>query len=256
MQGTIVMLMALSGLGCHHKGCNDCYSAPAVVSSCYSACYDVGYVASAPGCYSSAQSCYGGYEGCYSLSSCYSSACYSMPAPACGSCGSNACGGGCGASYASHGCGRKHRGLFGCLKRKMCGGCAPVASCYGGYGCYGGNWASCYGGWSTAGYTMGSYTPVYGGQIISGPVYSSGQVIGSPVYSSGQVVGSSQAVYSAPVTTPAPAAAGDAAPAAPAESAPAAEAAPAAEPTPPPPADNLPAAEEAPATPPAPAPGL
>ena len=47
MQGTIVMLMAVSGLGCHHKSC-----AP---------------VATAPSCYSS----------CYSGSSCYTSSCYS-----------------------------------------------------------------------------------------------------------------------------------------------------------------------------------
>ena len=42
MQGTVVMLMALSGLGCHHKG----FSGP--VQTCYSSCYS--NVSS--GCYS------------------------------------------------------------------------------------------------------------------------------------------------------------------------------------------------------------
>ena len=34
MQGTIVMMLALSGLGCHHKSCG-----PAYVPACYSSCY-------------------------------------------------------------------------------------------------------------------------------------------------------------------------------------------------------------------------
>ena len=46
MQGTVVMLLALSGLGCHHKKCE-----PAYTSGCYSSCY----------------------SNCYSSSSCYSS---------------------------------------------------------------------------------------------------------------------------------------------------------------------------------------
>jgi len=86
MQGTIAMLMALGGLGCHHKSC-----APVVMETCYSSghgghasCY-----ASAPmvvattqshgmmghsACYgggheSGYSSCYGGHESGYS--SCY-----------------------------------------------------------------------------------------------------------------------------------------------------------------------------------------
>src|SRR5271157_4032255 len=35
MQGTIVMLMALSGLGCHHKSCDVAY-VPSYYDSCYS----------------------------------------------------------------------------------------------------------------------------------------------------------------------------------------------------------------------------
>src|SRR5208337_3920538 len=82
MQGTIVMLMALSGLGCHHKSCDvayvpsyygtgacygGCYGggyATVVEPSCYSGCYSSGY----SGCYSSGYGgCYGGcYDSCYS----------------------------------------------------------------------------------------------------------------------------------------------------------------------------------------------
>ena len=68
MQGTIVMMMALSGLGCHHKSCAPV--APACYDSCYSSCYSAPVVADcgtcgptsyvAPACYSS---CYGS---CYS----------------------------------------------------------------------------------------------------------------------------------------------------------------------------------------------
>jgi len=58
MQGTVVMLMALSGLGCHHKSCVTTV-APACYSSCYGSCYSspavdvvpTTYVA--PSCYSS-----------------------------------------------------------------------------------------------------------------------------------------------------------------------------------------------------------
>ena len=36
MQGTVVMLLALSGLGCHHKKCGS----PPMLTSCYSSsCY-------------------------------------------------------------------------------------------------------------------------------------------------------------------------------------------------------------------------
>ncbi len=78
MQGTIAMLMVLSGLGCHHKGCTDCYATP-YAGGCYTACYDVGYMPYAPACYAGtyAGGCYGTscYSSCYS-SSCYGSSCY------------------------------------------------------------------------------------------------------------------------------------------------------------------------------------
>src|SRR4051794_10518458 len=78
MQGTIAMLMALSGLGCHHKSCG-----PAVVESCYSGCYSSCYASApiaevvVPSCYASscyASSCYA--SSCYA-NSCYASSCYS-----------------------------------------------------------------------------------------------------------------------------------------------------------------------------------
>ena len=47
MQGTLVMLVALSGLGCHNKGCDVAYAPPT-----YSSCFGVGM-----GCYAD---CYPG----------------------------------------------------------------------------------------------------------------------------------------------------------------------------------------------------
>ena len=82
MQGTVLMLVALSGLGCHNKSADVVFTPPAfgcygggsyasiyaagVAPSCFSSCYTSSY----SGCYSSG--CYGGgcYGGCYS--SCYS----------------------------------------------------------------------------------------------------------------------------------------------------------------------------------------
>ena len=58
MQGTLVMLVALSGLGCHNRACDVAYAPPT-----YSSCFGVGY-----GCYAD---CYPGpvmpacYAGCY-----------------------------------------------------------------------------------------------------------------------------------------------------------------------------------------------
>src|SRR5208283_3192838 len=85
MQGTIVMLMALSGLGCHHKSCDVAY-VPSYygTGACYGGCYGGGYATVVEpscysGCYSSSYSCYGGgydscYSGCYGggYDSCYS----------------------------------------------------------------------------------------------------------------------------------------------------------------------------------------
>ena len=112
MQGTIVMLMAMSGLGCHHK-----HRDVAPVSACYSSCYSSGYDS---GCYSSyapvattyvVPSCYSacyssGYSSCYSscysgasFSSCYGGSCYGGAATAgAATAVSTMAGGGCSAA--------------------------------------------------------------------------------------------------------------------------------------------------------------
>jgi hypothetical protein len=128
MQGTVVMLLALSGLGCHHKSV-----APAYAAGCYSSCY------SDFGCYSTCYSggCYSScYSGCYS--SCYSG-CYSSCYSGCYSCYS-----GC---YSAP---RHRHGLFGC-KRNSCAACCATA-----YEPY------CGPGWSDIP-VYGTYTPVYEG---------------------------------------------------------------------------------------------
>ena len=65
MQGTVVMLMALSGLGCHNKSCDVVYAPPTYScfsGGCYANVYPPDYVS--PSCYSG---CYSsGYSGCYS----------------------------------------------------------------------------------------------------------------------------------------------------------------------------------------------
>ncbi len=72
MQGTIVMMMALSGLGCHHKSCAPMPVATACYASCYSAPYGSCYantqafVAPVVDCMPTAYvapSCYGGCYG-------------------------------------------------------------------------------------------------------------------------------------------------------------------------------------------------
>jgi hypothetical protein len=143
MQGTVVMLLALSGLGCHHKK-----SAPVYVETSYSSCYT-------DGCYSS---CYSG-TGCYS--SCYSGAAYSPAEYSCYSC------------YSSCYSAPRHRhGLFGCKRRSCAACCAPAPAppvcdpCgFAGGGLYSGP------GFSDLP-VYGTYTPVYQG-------YSQGQYIGS-----------------------------------------------------------------------------
>src|SRR5512135_1753178 len=165
MQGTIVMLMALSGLGCHHKSCGPAY-APACYSSCYGGCYGgiaaVGYTTYvAPACYSAGYStCYGG---CYGLGASYG-----------GWGGWDGCYGGCyGGGGGCYGGGHHHRrGLFGglCGRRRAYDCCDfPMVS----YGCFGG----CYGGLPV----YGSYTPVVmGGPIASGQYVPSGQTYTAP----------------------------------------------------------------------------
>lgn len=168
MQGTIVMMMALSGLGCHHKSSHGffaakaCYSAP-VVSSCYNACYDVGYAA-APACYSTA--CYS--TACYS-SACYSAACYSTACydSACYSsaCYSTACYSSACYSGTGHGLRHKLGGLFGRHKGKR-GGLFHHKAAAGCYSAAAGCYSGCYG---VSAPVFGSYTPVY----ASAPIVSS-----------------------------------------------------------------------------------
>jgi len=110
MQGTVVMLMALSSLGCHNKSYDVVYAPPTYScfgGGCYANVYP-NYVApsSYNGCYA------GGYSGCYSscYSGCFGGGCYGGGY---GSCYSSCYGGG----YRSHhGCGLLAR-LFGCCGR-------------------------------------------------------------------------------------------------------------------------------------------
>jgi hypothetical protein len=142
MQGTVVMLLALSGLGCHHKKVDASYVETCYSSGCYSSCYS-------SSCYSSCYS--GGYSSCYSggYSSCYSGGAYSSADYGCYS-----------SCYSSR---RHHHGLFG-HKRRACQACytpapaPPVCDpCSGGGSSYP---------------VYGTYTPVYSG-------YASGQSMGS-----------------------------------------------------------------------------
>ncbi len=126
MQGTVVMMMVLSGLGCHHKKCDVAYAPPAY--SCFSGgCYANVY----PADYGSTSYYSGCYSGCYG--GCYSS-------------GWGGCYGGCysGSYGGHHGCGLFAK-LFSCFKHSSCyGGC--YSGCYGGgYGCYGGTIGGGYG---------------------------------------------------------------------------------------------------------------
>jgi hypothetical protein len=176
MQGTVVMLMALSGLGCHAKHAapvSSCYSSSCYSSACYSgsSCYSSGYApvlsysANVGGCgtceTAMPASC---YSSCYS-SSCYSSACYS--------------GGGHG-----HKAKKRAGGLFGCFRKKhMSAGCDTCSM-----GVVG-----------DLGYSapvFGSYTDV----VPSGQYLSSGQGYSAPT------------MMSAPAPAPAPAAAAPAPP--------------------------------------------
>jgi hypothetical protein len=203
MQGTIVMLMALSGLGCHHKSCDvayvpsyygtggcygGCYGggyATVVEPSCYSGCYSSGY----SGCYSSGYS--GGYDSCYS-------GCY---------------GGGYDSCYS----GRRH----GCLL-------SGLFHCFGGWG---GSWKQ---GCGLFGHHRGyGYDDGYYGNEFGGDYYSTTYSDYSPA-----VFGSSVPIYERPLTAGSPAAE---APATPAPETPATPAPAAAQPgqtsvpTPPPP---------------------
>ena len=185
MQGTVVMLLALSGLGCHHKQVapvaatcySSCYSGGGCYSSCYSSgCYSSGY----SGCYSS------GYSSCYS--SCYSGAAYSPASYSCYSCYSSC--------YTAK---RHHHGLFG-HKRRSCEACcapAPVEPVCD--PCSLGSDLPVY----------GTYTPVYGG-------YSSGQNLGTTQSYSAPMMGApAPAGDMAPAAPSAPSPGNPAPPAAP-----------------------------------------
>jgi hypothetical protein len=134
MQGTVIMLMALSGLGCHNKSCDVAYGPPAY--SCFSGgCYAnvyPDYVS--PSCYSGCFS--SSYSGCYSS---YYGSCY-------GGCYSGNYGG-------HHGCGLFAK-LFSCFRHSGGHGC--YGSSYGGSGCYGGS----YGGFGT--YNAPYDPPIFG----------------------------------------------------------------------------------------------
>ena len=180
MQGTIVMLMALSGLGCHHRdcapavatGCNDSgyvgYAAP-MLNDCQQGCGQTSYVA--PSCYSG---CYStGYSGSYSAG--YSS-CYSQPTSGCFPSGWN----------------HKRHGLFGwlCGRRRSCDVCDVPVSNGCGYNAPVSNGCGCNGNGS-----------VYGSDFAPA-VYGSY----TPVYSAGQVTGAVQATTTTPAATLEPAA--------------------------------------------------
>ena len=147
MQGTLVMLVALSGLGCHNKGCDiaygpptysscfgvglgcyaDCYPGP-VMPSCYAGCYSGGY----SGCYG------GGYGSCYAgcYGGCYGGGCYGGWSGGCYGSGIGSCYGG---YYGSRGL-RRHGGclssLFSCFHKRAacsnnCGYAYAAPACYG-----------------------------------------------------------------------------------------------------------------------------
>ena len=110
MQGTIVMLMALSGLGCHNR-CYDVAYAPPTYGcfggGCYANVYPTGWASPQgySGCYAT------GYNGCYATGygGCFGGGCFGGGYSSCYS----ACYGG---GYRPHGCGLLAR-LFSC-----CGG--------------------------------------------------------------------------------------------------------------------------------------
>jgi hypothetical protein len=117
MQGTVVMLMALSGLGCHNKSCDAIYAPPTY------GCFGGGCYANVYPSYTSPQSftgCYtGGYSGCYATyyggdGGCFGGGCYGGGY----SCYSSCYGGGYRSGH--HGCGLLSK-LFGCCGRKHFG---------------------------------------------------------------------------------------------------------------------------------------
>lgn len=177
MQGTLVMLVALSGLGCHNRGCEIAYAPPT-----YSSCFGVGYGCYAdwypgpvtPACYAG---CYGGcYSGCYG--GCFGGGCYAGCYGGCygGGCYGNWYGGCYGGKH--HGCGGG--GLFSCFHRKRCNYCNSGYA-YGGPGLYGS-------GYSPA--IFGSALGMPYGAITGTPtLMGSGETLGRPI-TPGQPAGS------------------------------------------------------------------
>jgi hypothetical protein len=111
MQGTIAVLMALSGLGCHHKSCD------VAVPSCYSSCYSAPVVDM-------------GCGGCGA----YTAPVY--PAPAIIDYGwSQVSYAGCGSPCGGSPCGGRRHGLFSCLfgGHRRAGCCSPTPICYNNY---------------------------------------------------------------------------------------------------------------------------
>jgi len=221
MHGTVILMMALSGLGCHNKSCGSGYSA-APVSACSTGCDTVGsgyYASSQVGYIDSCNSGCGGGNGYAGYTPAYGGGMYDASYA-----------GACYGSYESRGCfgifkKRNGGGLFSCFKKNR--GCYAPTS----YGCDAGVYDSSY---STP--VFGSYTPSY---LSNEPVYSSSQVYGSgPAVGSAQYTTTSVAPAAEVATPVPPAPAADAAPIPPA---------PAVDPTAP-----VPAAEAVPA---APAPG-
>lgn len=164
MQGTVLILMALSGVGCHHKAHHG--YAP-VLTGCYAGYESACYASYEPACYAEpvvldgcyGAACYSGGYGAASLSACYGDiydACYSVPA--------------CYGGYRKH----RHGGLFGCFKRKRCG------ACNGGYA-----YDSCY-----SAPVFGVYPPATYGDTVYGA---------SQIYGSGQVYGPGQTWGAAPM---------------------------------------------------------
>lgn len=108
MQGTIVMLMALSGLGCHNKCYDVAYTPPSYScfgGGCYANVYPTQWASPQgyAGCYSA------GYSGCYATAyaGCFGGGCF-------GGCyGSCYSGGYGGYGHGHHGCGLFAR-LFSC----------------------------------------------------------------------------------------------------------------------------------------------
>ena len=185
MQGTVMMLMALSGLGCHNKGCDVVYAAPTY--SCYSSgCYANVYPSyvspqSYTGCYA------GGYSGCYATiydGGCFGGGCYGGGGSSCYS----ACYGGGG----HHGCGFLARLFSCCSKRHSCYG-GGYGSGYG-YGSYGDDF---YGG--PGGYDL-PYSPAMYGYAVPFPYGVNAPGEAAPVTAPGATMMPSEAAPPVPAT--------------------------------------------------------